>query len=87
MASTNPTGAVRLVAGFGGPSDWGNFIGNADEFILNADTYDFELTAGPTSNPPTSKDACKKGGWQTFTDGEGNPFKNQGQCVSYFNRQ
>ena len=32
--------------------------------------------------PPTSKDQCKKGGWQTFN----NPsFKNQGQCVSYVN--
>ena len=30
--------------------------------------------------PPTSKDACKHGGWKTFN----NPtFKNQGQCVSY----
>jgi hypothetical protein len=30
--------------------------------------------------PPTSKDACKHGGWKTFN----NPtFKNQGQCVSF----
>ena len=30
--------------------------------------------------PPTSKAACKHGGWKTFN----NPtFKNQGQCVSY----
>jgi hypothetical protein len=30
--------------------------------------------------PPTSKDQCKKGGWQLFN----NPaFKNQGDCVSY----
>ena len=30
--------------------------------------------------PPTSKDQCKHGGWQTFN----NPsFKNQGQCVKY----
>lgn len=30
--------------------------------------------------PPTSKDQCKKDGWQAFN----NPtFKNQGQCVSY----
>ena len=28
---------------------------------------------------PTSKDQCKKGGWTEFG------FKNQGQCVSYFN--
>jgi hypothetical protein len=30
--------------------------------------------------PPTSKDQCKKGGWQSFN----NPtFKNQGECVSF----
>jgi hypothetical protein len=30
--------------------------------------------------PPTSKDQCKKGGWQSFN----NPtFKNQGDCVSF----
>jgi hypothetical protein len=35
-----------------------------------------------TSQRPTSTDQCKKGGWRNFT----NPtFRNQGQCVSYFN--
>jgi hypothetical protein len=29
---------------------------------------------------PTSKDQCKKGGWEALG------FRNQGQCVSYFNR-
>jgi hypothetical protein len=36
----------------------------------------------PLVGPPTSKDQCKKGGWQNFN----NPsFKNQGQCVAYVN--
>jgi hypothetical protein len=30
---------------------------------------------------PTSKAQCKKGGWRTFADPS---FKNQGQCVSWF---
>jgi hypothetical protein len=30
--------------------------------------------------PPTSKNACKHGGWKTFNHPT---FKNQGQCVSY----
>jgi hypothetical protein len=30
--------------------------------------------------PPTSKNACKHGGWKTFNHPA---FKNQGQCVSY----
>ncbi|HSW80629.1 MAG TPA: hypothetical protein VLG47_07670 [Candidatus Saccharimonadales bacterium] len=34
----------------------------------------------PTSDPtvPTSKEACKNGGWQALG------FKNQGQCVSAY---
>jgi len=40
------------------------------------------VTEVPLVGPPTSKDQCKHGGWQTFN----NPsFKNQGQCVSYVN--
>src|SRR4051812_39548614 len=40
------------------------------------------VTEVPLVGPPTSKDQCKNGGWQTFN----NPsFKNQGQCVSYVN--
>lgn len=36
-------------------------------------------------NTPTSKDQCKKDGWKDLEDANGQPFKNQGQCVSYFN--
>jgi hypothetical protein len=32
------------------------------------------------------KDMCKKGGWQSMFDLQGNSFKNQGQCVSYFEK-
>lgn len=39
-----------------------------------------EVPAPVVTGPPSSKSACKHGGWKTFT----NPsFKNQGQCVSY----
>jgi hypothetical protein len=34
----------------------------------------------PLTGPPTSKDQCKNGGWQTF---DSPAFKNQGDCVSY----
>jgi hypothetical protein len=33
--------------------------------------------------PLTSKDQCKDGGWRDFSDDEGHPFKNQGQCVAF----
>lgn len=45
-------------------------------------TVAFQITASDVAlvGPPTSKDQCKDGGWQTFN----NPsFKNQGDCVSY----
>jgi hypothetical protein len=32
--------------------------------------------------PPTAVQQCKDGGWQTLTDASGQPFKNQGQCIS-----
>ena len=34
--------------------------------------------------PPTAVQQCKDGGWQTLTDASGQPFSNQGQCISYF---
>jgi hypothetical protein len=45
-----------------------------DNLVFNSDTFTFE---------PTTKDACKDGGWMNFIFAPG-PFKNQGDCVSYF---
>ena len=50
-----------------------------DGFDFNGTTYDFQLT-----NPPTSKDQCKDGGFANLTDAQDNAFSNQGQCVSFF---
>ena len=36
----------------------------------------------PTPTAPTSKSACKHGGWKHFSSPK---FKNQGRCISYFN--
>jgi hypothetical protein len=33
--------------------------------------------------PPTAVQQCKDGGWQTLTDASGQPFNNQGQCISF----
>jgi hypothetical protein len=48
-----------------------------DNTDVNSTLYDYEFA---------SKEDCKKGGWQKFTFPPG-PFKNQGQCVSYFAHQ
>ncbi|MGH2492516.1 MAG: hypothetical protein ACRDF9_13535, partial [Candidatus Limnocylindria bacterium] len=49
-----------------------------DNVRINSDTYTFDEAVNPSD-----KAKCKKGGWQDFTSSPG-PFKNQGDCVSYF---
>lgn len=46
-----------------------------DNTTINSTLYDYEFT---------SKDDCKNGGWQTNFIYPPGPFKNQGDCVSYF---
>lgn len=57
-----------------------NYDVETDLVNFNGTTYNFQ-----TTNEPSSKDACKKGGWQNLTDDEGDPFRNQGQCIKYVN--
>jgi hypothetical protein len=47
-----------------------------DNITINSDVITFDAAA--------SADSCKKGGWETMTDSNGNTFKNQGDCVSFF---
>jgi hypothetical protein len=58
-----------VVDGFSGKQITAQF----DNVMINDTTYTFE-----------NANSCKKGGWQQFTSIPG-PFKNQGDCVSYFN--
>ncbi len=59
-------------------SSW--FFGGATQTVLvdnvqiNDDTFTFD-----------SKDSCKNGGWRDYTASPG-PFRNQGDCVSFFAR-
>ncbi len=46
---------------------------------VTIDNVSVELVAPPPPPPlPTTKDQCKKGGWQSF-----GVFKNEGDCVSF----
>lgn len=58
-------------------------ISNADGLWVSVGgqqtVYNFDLPVGP----PTAKDQCKNGGWQTFDAPR--VFKNQGDCVSFVN--
>jgi hypothetical protein len=58
------------------------YVVRTDGFNFNGTTYDFQLT-----NPPTSKDECKDGGFANLTDAQGTEFSNQGRCVSFFVHQ
>jgi hypothetical protein len=35
-------------------------------------------------NVPASVALCQHGGWQSLSNMQGQPFRNQGQCISYF---
>jgi len=58
------------------------YVVRTDGFNFNGTVYDFQLT-----NTPNSKEDCKDGGFVNLTDADGNPFKNQGQCVAFANHQ
>jgi hypothetical protein len=60
-----------------GPAPGDSQTALIDNTDVNGTLYDYEFT---------SKNDCKDGGWKNFTFPPG-PFKNQGQCVSYFAKQ
>jgi len=62
---------VQLVVDAG----WaGTQVASFDNVTINSSTFSFE-----------NANTCKKDGWMTYTGAPG-PFKNQGQCVSYYAR-
>jgi len=84
IAQISSTCPSAVVIGFGvniGTNNPG-YVVRTDGFDFNGTTYDFQLT-----NPPTSKDQCKDGGFVNVTDDQGNSFSNQGQCVAFFEHQ
>lgn len=69
---------IQLVADGGWAVTGGTQTVLVDNVMINGTTFTFE-----TEVNPSDKEKCKKGGWQDFTTSPG-PFKNQGDCVSYF---
>ena len=68
---------VQLVTD-GGWSQLGNLqTVQADNVDINGTIYTFDQ--------PQTKEQCKKSGWQVVTRTDNSTFKNQGDCVSYFN--
>ncbi len=56
-----------------------------DNVVINETTFDFEDDEDPEA-PVFTKDDCKQNGWRDFNgeDGLPGPFRNQGDCVSFF---
>jgi hypothetical protein len=63
---------IQLVTDGGWSVVGGTQVVLVDNVMINDATYTFE-----------SVQSCKDGGWQQFASSPG-PFKNQGDCVSYF---
>jgi hypothetical protein len=40
--------------------------------------------AAPPSKVSTALSVCQQNGWQSLTNGQGQSFSNQGECISYF---
>jgi hypothetical protein len=84
IVAANPD--ATILGGFGVNQGSGNggLFAATDALQLGVNgsswTYNFE-----PFRTPASKDDCKNGGWKTLSTRDGTPFKNQGQCVSYFN--
>ena len=71
--ASNPGGTGDAIIDPDGVVDYSPFL------TTNAATP----CAPPPVGPPTNKDQCKNGGWQTFNTPRA--FKNQGDCIQYFN--
>jgi hypothetical protein len=70
-------------------SDFGSYSLSDVAIVVDssngAETVDFDNSqVNNATFTYESGDSCKGGGWQQFTASPG-PFKNQGDCVSYFN--
>lgn len=63
--------------------------GGVDVFRLDAGCWTgFKPTVTfNAANPPQTKGDCKNGGWLTLTTATGEPFRKQGECVTYVDHQ
>jgi hypothetical protein len=84
---------VHVIGSFIPTSGTGGLAGVTGEIVTTGDPVGppgsvgdvFTMSGTLTIPSPvaTSKDQCKHGGWHNFVDDQGDPFPNQGQCVSF----
>lgn len=68
---------LALVVDAGWADEDGEQAVTIDNTVINNTTFTYEIPVAAT------KDECKNGGWMNLADNDGNPFKNQGQCVAF----
>jgi hypothetical protein len=71
---------VSLVADASWAAGDGEQAVDVDNTMVDGTLFTYEIPV------PTSADQCKKSGWMTMADDQGSMFKNQGQCVSFVNK-
>ena len=81
------TGSFIPTSGTGGLAGvTGEIVSTGDPVGPPGSVGDVFTMSGTLTIPspvPTDKDQCKHGGWRNFVDDQGEPFPNQGQCVSF----
>jgi hypothetical protein len=86
------TTPFAVVIHFTVTSGTGALAGATGEIVLSGTSRgpgavgDVFTMAGTLTTPPPvpiDKHQCKDGGWRNFADDQGQPFRNQGQCVSF----
>jgi len=77
------TGGTGVFAGATGTLFNDGFVNIASTGPLLRSTGTVSGTLILQSLTPHSKAECKKGGWRNLVNDQGQPFRNQGQCVSY----
>ena len=85
-----PGGSLKWVSTFNDyPSHLGFYIDDVSMTVINTATNttvgSFATSFEATAPTPANKDQCKNDGWKSFTNGLGQPFKNQGDCIQYVN--
>ena len=90
--NANPMGGFDVVGHFTVGSGTGALAGVTGEIVLTGivagpgsvgDEFTMTGTLTTPSLVATDKEQCRDDGWQNLVDDQGEPFRNQGQCVSF----
>jgi hypothetical protein len=87
-AGTNPAPTDAYINSQTGAVYCDGGLGGVGVFRLDAGCWTgFKpaITVTASGGAPESANDCKKGGWESLSRADGSSFKNQGDCIQYFN--